>query len=78
MKMSNLTTTTKLTKKSNLMKKSNLTKMSNLRKISKLRKSQFLIYPPPPPPPPILWIWYLIFAGPKRNFEKPKGNRLDN
>ena len=25
------------------------------------------LYPPPPPPPPILWIWYLIFSGPKRN-----------
>ena len=38
---------------------------------------EFQLYPPPPPPPPILWICYLIFSGPKRNFGKPRGNRLD-
>ena len=52
----------------NLDKKSNLTKQSNLTKMS--------MFPPPPPPPPILWMWYLIFSGPKRNFGKPKGSRL--
>ena len=34
------------------------------------------MYPPPPPPPPIVYIWYHIFAGPKRNFEK--NNRKQN
>ena len=38
---------------------------------------KFQLYSPPPPPPPILWICYLIFSGPKRNFGKSRGNRLD-
>ena len=38
---------------------------------------KFQIYPTPPLPPPILWIWCLIFAGPKRNSEKPKVGSFD-
>ena len=39
---------------------------------------KFQIYPTPPLPPPILWIWCLIFAGPKRNYGKPKVEIVDN
>ena len=38
---------------------------------------KFQIYPPPPLPPPILWIWCLLFAGPKRNSEKPNVGSFD-
>ena len=31
----------------------------------------------PPIPPPILCIWCLIYAGPKRNYGKPKVKRFD-
>ena len=35
------------------------------------------IYPTPPLPAPILWIWCLIFAGPKRNSGKLKVRRFE-
>ena len=38
----------------------------------------YQIYPTPTLPAPILWIWCLIFAGPKRNYGKPKVEIVDN
>ena len=41
------------------------------------RNGKFQIDPTPPIPPPILWILCPIFAGPKRNYGKPKERRFD-
>ena len=43
-------------------------------KVKVEKNVQYQLYPPPPP---IFWICYLIFSEPKRNFRKPRGNRLD-
>ena len=53
-------------------------KKIKFKKYIKFEKNiKFEIYPPPPFPPPILWIWCLIFAGPKRNYGKPKVKIFD-
>ena len=60
-----------------------MTKMKKIEEKIKFEKNikfetnvKFQIYLPPPLLRFILWIWCLIFTGPKRNFEKPNISRL--